>query len=189
MNVIARQSQRLASLVGDLLDVAKIPSGHFKLGLEPVELASLVRATIELFRGDLERAKCRLILRADAPLEGLWDPARLQQVVVNLLSNAIKFAPGKDIEVTVASSDEGTARLTVDDRGMGIPPERLPHIFGRFERAVPASHYGGLGLGLYIVRAIVQALGGTVSVTSVLGAGAKFTVDLPLAGPTAAGDA
>jgi signal transduction histidine kinase len=131
-------------------------------------------------RGDLERAKCRLVVTADAGLVGHWDRVRLQQVVANLLSNAIKFAAGKDIEITVARGDDDRARLVVTDHGIGIPAERLPHIFGRFERAVSASHYGGLGLGLYIVHAIVQAHGGSVSATSVLGQGATFTVQLPL---------
>jgi predicted ATPase/signal transduction histidine kinase len=186
MNIIARQSQRLATLVRDLLDVAQIPSGDFLLRREPVDLAVLVRSTVELFRADLDRAKCGLVLAAEEGLVGEWDRSRLQQVVANLLSNAIKFAAGKQIEVTVANPAPGIARLIVEDRGIGIPPERLPHIFGRFERAVSASHYGGLGLGLYLVRAIVHALGGTVTATSTLGSGAKFTVDLPLTPSTAA---
>jgi predicted ATPase/signal transduction histidine kinase len=180
MSLIGRQSQRLATLVSGLLDVTQIPAGNFKLRLEPVELAGLVRETVDLFRGDLEKAGCRLVLSADAHLTGRWDRMRLQQVVANLLSNAIKFAPGKDIEVTVASAGDSRARLVVADHGMGVPPERLPHIFGRFERAVSASHYGGLGLGLYVVHAVVKALGGTVSVASALGQGSTFTVELPL---------
>jgi signal transduction histidine kinase len=114
---------------------------------------------------------------------GSWDRARIKKVIVSLLSNAIKFAPGKEIEVVVTGDRHGWARLTVEDHGMGIPSERLPHIFGRLERAVSASHYGGLGLGLYIVRALVEAHGGTVDVSSAPGEGAKFTVDLPLAEP------
>ena len=186
MNIISRQSQRLATLVSDLLEVVQISGGHLKLCLEEVELASIVEASVDLCRDDADRARCRLVISAEAGLVGHWDPARLQQVVANLLSNAIKFAPGKDIELTATSGSDGMARLIVEDHGMGIPPERLPHIFGRFERAVPATHYGGLGLGLYIVRAVVQAHGGTVGVTSVPGEGARFTIHLPLAAPATA---
>jgi signal transduction histidine kinase len=182
MSIIARQSQRLATLVSDLLDVAQMPTGKFTLHPESVELASLVGEVVELMSGELERAKCRLVVTAHPGLVGHWDRVRLQQVVANLLSNSIKFAPGKDIEVTVASGGNGQARLVVTDHGIGIPPERLPHIFGRFERAVSASHYGGLGLGLYIVHTIVKAHGGSISAASVPGEGAKFTVELPLGG-------
>jgi signal transduction histidine kinase len=182
MSLIARQSQRLATLVNDLLDVAQIPAGNLVLRPEPVELAGLVKETIELAQRDLERACCRLTFKAETALVGNWDRARVQQVVTNLLSNAVKFAAGKDIDVTVASAGTGLARLVVEDQGIGIPAERLPHIFGRFERAVSATNYGGLGLGLYIVHAIVKAHGGAVGVTSVLGKGTKLTVELPLAG-------
>jgi signal transduction histidine kinase len=183
VGVISRQSQRLAALVSDILDVGEIPAGNFILSREPVELASLVRETVELARHDLDRARCRLTLQTGEQLVGHWDRARIRKVIASLLSNAIKFAPGKQVEVVVASGDPGWARLIVEDHGMGIPPERLPHIFGRFERAVSVSHYGGLGLGLYIVRALVEAHGGRVTATSAPGEGAKFTVDLPLGSP------
>jgi signal transduction histidine kinase len=180
VNIISRQTHRLAALVGDILDVGQIPAGNFTLRREPVELAALVRETVELARGEIERTRTRLVIRADEQLVGQWDRARIQKVIGNLLSNALKFAPGKDVEVTVGSAGPGWARLTVEDHGIGIAPERLPHIFGRFERAVSALHYGGLGLGLYIVRAVVEAHGGSVTVTSAPGEGAKFTVELPM---------
>ena len=108
---------------------------------------------------------------------GNWDRARLDQVVTNLLGNAIKFAPGKSIEIAT-TAHEDRAHLVVRDHGIGIPADRLPHIFGRFERAVSAAHYGGLGLGLYIVQEIVAAHGGSVRVESAPGAGSTFTVEL-----------
>jgi predicted ATPase/signal transduction histidine kinase len=185
VNIISRQSNRLASLVGDILDVGQIPAGNFTLRREPVELTALVRETVEQARGEIDRTRSRLVLKAGEELVGYWDRARIQKAIGNLLSNAIKFGPGKDIEVVVAGYGHGWARLIVEDHGLGIPPERLPHIFGRFERAVSAMHYGGLGLGLYIVRAVVEAHGGRVDVTSAPGEGAKFTVDLPLAATTA----
>lgn len=99
-------------------------------------------------------------------------------MATNLLANAIKFGDGKPIEAAVELVD-GRARLTVRDHGIGILPDRLPRIFERFERAVSARQYGGLGLGLYIVKSIVDALGGSVVVDSTVGEGSLFTVELP----------
>jgi signal transduction histidine kinase len=109
---------------------------------------------------------------------GLWDRARLEQVVTNLLSNAVKYGRGQPIEVAVMGADD-RARLVVRDQGIGIAPEHLSRIFERFERAVSAHNYGGLGLGLYIVRQIVEAHGGAIHVTSTPGEGSTFVVDLP----------
>jgi predicted ATPase/signal transduction histidine kinase len=183
--IISRQSQRLRSLVNDLLDVTNIRRGELPLRLEDVDLAAVVRETVERFGADLARAGC--LVSVDAPMElvGRWDRARLEQVVTNLLSNAIKFAAGKPIEIAVLAIPRA-ARLEVADHGMGIPADRLPHVFGRFERAVPAQKYGGLGLGLYIVHEIVRSLGGKVSVDSVVHVGSRFTVDLPLGGRSGA---
>jgi signal transduction histidine kinase len=118
---------------------------------------------------------------------GSWDRSRLDQIVSNLLSNAFKFGPGAPIEVSL-SGREGRAILTVQDHGMGIAPERIPRIFERFERGVSVRHFGGLGLGLYIVRSIVDAFGGTVCCESSLGSGARFVVSLPYERPAEPGD-
>jgi signal transduction histidine kinase len=117
-----------------------------------------------------------------APVIGQWDPSRLDQVVTNLLSNAAKFGAGKPIEIRIEQLGD-SARLTVIDHGIGIDPARRPRVFDRFERAVPSSRYGGLGLGLYIARSIVIAHGGTIAVDSELGAGSMFTVTLPCSPP------
>jgi len=111
-----------------------------------------------------------------------WDPSRLEQVVTNLMTNAAKFGAGKPIEIRIERLD-GTARLAVTDHGIGIDPARRPYVFDRFERAVPSSRYGGLGLGLYIARSIVVAHGGTIAVDSEPGAGSTFTVTLPCTTP------
>jgi signal transduction histidine kinase len=109
---------------------------------------------------------------------GRWDRTRLEQIVGNLLSNAAKYGAGRPVEVTV-SSDSETSRLTVRDHGIGIDLEHQARIFDRFERAVSVRHYGGLGLGLWIVRQIVEAHGGSISVESSPGKGSAFTVELP----------
>jgi signal transduction histidine kinase len=106
----------------------------------------------------------------------------LEQVVTNLLSNAIKFGTGHPIDVRIRDVG-GAAELTVRDYGIGIDPARLPHIFERFERAVSAVHYGGLGLGLYLARTIVESHGGTIRAESQLGEGSTFTVRLPSHAP------
>src|SRR6185312_14545776 len=111
---------------------------------------------------------------------GKWDRFRLEQVVTNLLSNAIKYGLGRPIEVRIRA-EEGRAFLSVTDRGIGIQPQVVPRLFRPFERGVSERHYGGLGLGLHIVKSIVEAMRGsvTVSVESSPGGGTTFTVELP----------
>ncbi|MCY1079844.1 sensor histidine kinase [Archangium lansingense] len=176
---IERQGRRLTLLINSLMDVSRLQSHHIQLDLEEVDLSEVVRDVVAQLGGVLARTHTPLVLRADAPVVGRWDRSRLEQVVTNLLDNAIKYGARAPIEVTVALED-GTAVLTLGDRGIGISPDRLPFIFGRFERAVSSRHYGGLGLGLYIVRQIVELHGGTIHVESIPGQGSTFTVRLPL---------
>src|SRR5262245_51817097 len=103
----------------------------------------------------------------------------MEQVVTNLLTSALKFGAGKPVEVTV-ESEAPLARVVVRDHGIGITSEDTERVFDRFERAVSPRKYGGLGLGLYIVRQIIDAHGGTIQVASQPGAGSTFTVDVPL---------
>jgi signal transduction histidine kinase len=177
---VERQMQRLKRLIDELLDVSRIHAGRLHLHTEEVDLVPVVQDVAERFRETLQYASCPLTIHAEARVVGQWDQLRLEQVVTNLLSNATKFGAGKPIEITVDAQDD-VARLVVRDHGIGIAPDRLPHVFGRFERAVSVREYGGLGLGLYIVREIVSALGGTVRVESTVGIGSTFTVELPRA--------
>jgi signal transduction histidine kinase len=179
MGLIGRQSRRLSRLVDDLLDVSRIETNQLLINLEPVDLPALVREVVDWFGGESVRAGSPVSIRVRDTAVGTWDRARLAQVVSNLLSNAIKFGAGAPIEV-VLGRENGRARITVRDQGVGIAPDRLPHIFERFERGVSARQYGGLGLGLYIVRSIVERLGGTVSCESQPGSGSTFVVLLPL---------
>jgi signal transduction histidine kinase len=119
------------------------------------------------------------------PILGSWDALRVEQVLVNLLANAVKYGAGKPIEVGVEAGAEHV-QVSVADQGIGIAPAKQAVIFDRFERAVPEREYGGLGLGLWIVRRIVEAMHGEVSVTSRPGEGATFKVVLqrhPLPSP------
>jgi PAS domain S-box-containing protein len=177
---VERQGKRLTLLIDSLLDVSRLQSHHLQLELKEVDLSGVVRDVVAQLGSVLARTHTPLSLRADTPVVGQWDRVRLEQVVTNLLDNAIKYGAKAPIEVTVAL-ENGSAVLTLRDRGIGISPERLPFIFGRFERAVSSRHYGGLGLGLYIVRQIVELHGGTIQVESSPGQGSTFTVRLPRA--------
>jgi PAS domain S-box-containing protein len=172
------QSRRLAKLIDQLLDLTRIRSRRLELKSEEVNLTALAKEITGSFETELAQAGSSLSFRGDAPVVGSWDRTRIEQVLTNLLSNAIKYGRGKPIEVSVEGRD-GVARLSVKDHGAGIDPSEQPKIFDKFERASPSKQIGGLGLGLYIVRQIVVAHGGSVAVHSTLGDGSTFIVELP----------
>jgi len=182
LRTIDGQSLKLATLIEELLDVSRLQAGRMDLRLEWVDLRDVIHRVAERLREPLARAGCELEVRVAEPVLGRWDATRLGQVLLNLLSNAIKFGAGKPILLS-AGVERGTAWLHIRDRGIGIPPDRLPHIFERFERAVSVRSYGGLGLGLHLVREILDALGGTIRVESSVGVGTDVAVELPCAGP------
>ena len=179
LEVIERNTKLLAQLIEDLLDVSRIVTGKLRIERRQVDPVAIVEAAIEAVQGvaDAKDIELHASLDPDAgPL--LADPDRLQQVVWNLLSNAIKFSPARarvGIRLECAGS---LARITVSDEGAGIKPELLPHIFDRFRQGERSS--GGLGLGLAIVRHIVELHGGAVRAQSAgERQGATFTVELP----------
>lgn len=174
-----RQVRRLAHLVNDLLDVSRLSAGRLDLDLEEVDLAAVAREVVERHRREALAAGCAVEVLAPAPVPGRWDRTRLEQVTTNLLSNAIKYGKGRPIRVEVRAVD-GRARLEVVDHGIGVDPADHERIFQRFERAASPHEFGGLGLGLWIVREILVRLGGSVRVESRLGTGACFVVELPL---------
>jgi signal transduction histidine kinase len=180
--VIRRNVERLSALVASLLDLTRITAGRLDLELEDVDLAELAAEVVARFEDEAARAGSELVLEGEGPVVGRWDRLRLDQVVTNLVSNAIKYGRGKPVVVRVAAAGD-RAVLTVKDQGIGISGENQHRIFERFERAVSERNYGGFGLGLWIVRQIVGALGGTVRVESAEGEGATFTVELARATP------
>lgn len=176
---IERQADRLARLSDALLDLTRIAAGRLELQREPVDLAALVRDAAARLAEDAAAAHCPLAVDAPGPLQALLDPQRLEQVVDNLLSNAFKYGHGTPVRIAARrEGDRGVVR--VEDGGIGIAPEHQARIFGRFERAVEGRRYPGLGLGLWIIRQIVDAHGGSIRVESAPGQGAAFTLELPL---------
>jgi signal transduction histidine kinase len=177
------QVARLTLLVNQLLDVSLIGSGRLALRLEAVALRGLVLDVVERYESR-HGAGASVHVLVPESLEGSWDRLRLEQIVANLVSNAMKYGDGSP--VTVAAHEEaGVATLSVHDEGIGIPLQHHERIFGRFERAVAHGHYGGIGLGLWITRQLVESMGGTIGFESHPGEGTTFTVRLPVA-PTAA---
>jgi PAS domain S-box-containing protein len=176
----ARNADRLAALIESLLDVSRISAGKLVLDPEPLDLCDVVAEAVDSVRGAASKAHCELVLNNRGPIRGSWDRLRVEQVLTNLLSNALKYGAGRSIEVST-SRQGASALIEVADRGPGIPEEDLQRIFGRFERAAPVRHYGGLGLGLYVSRTIVESQGGVIGARNRRGGGARFTVCLPLA--------
>jgi signal transduction histidine kinase len=178
--IVERQARRLTGLVDTLLDVSRMQEGKLELRVDAVDLVDVAQESVEQLSPDLQAAGCAVSVRTPGgPVVGRWDRQRLEQVVVNLLSNAAKFGRGAPIDVAIERANS-VARLAVRDRGIGIPADRLKAVFERFERAVPAEQYGGLGLGLYIVRTLVRMMGGSVEVESSVGMGSTFVLTLPL---------
>ena len=174
-----RSGMRLAELIETLLDVSRIVSGRLSLAPEPADLRDLAQEVVERMTPAAAHAGVPLSLDLDGPVPGRWDPLRMSQVITNLLSNAIKYGQGSPVSVALRRRAERAA-LEVSDGGPGIPPQDLERIFGRFERAASARNYGGLGLGLYVSRQIVEAHGGRIHAENRPEGGALFIVDLPL---------
>jgi signal transduction histidine kinase len=175
---LERQANRLTTLVNDLLDVSRINAGRLSLERTTVDLTQLVREILDRFEQPGATAHGTISLVAAEPVVGEWDGNRIDQVITNLVSNAVKYGAGAPVVVTVSRTDD-LAILTVRDGGPGLDEKDSERIFQLFERAA-SENYGGLGLGLWIVRQIVEAHGGTVSVESRAGEGATFTVRLPM---------
>lgn len=173
-----RQSKHLLYLIDRLLDVSRFDSGQLDLNRDETDLSALAFESVSELREEAARAGSDVSVHVNGRVQGFWDRTRIAQVCTNLLTNAIKYGSGKPITLRIWADGED-AFLSVEDNGIGIPSEQQSRIFGRFERAVSHRHYGGLGLGLYICRQIVEAHGGTIALSSANGAGTIFTVKLP----------
>jgi len=174
LGIIDSQARRLAQLVEDFLDARRLEEGKLELRREPVDLGTLLREEVELFRGQSAGHELLLDVQEDDHMV-LGDSGRLAQVVANLLSNAIKYSPeGGSVEVSI-SRDDGWISVLVRDHGFGIPKEQHAQVFTKFFRGEAASHgISGTGLGLVLSREIVEAHGGEMGFESAAGAGAVF---------------
>ena len=186
LTVADKQIARMSSLVESMLDVSQISLGRVALEPADCDLAQIARDVVARAQETADRAGSTVTIDAPAALTGRWDRSRLDQVVTNLVSNAIKYGAGKPIELAVRGAAPGApvkpdhVVLEVRDHGIGIPAQDRERVFERFERAVSARHFGGLGLGLFICREIVEAHGGAITLESAPGQGSVFRVTLPL---------
>jgi two-component system CheB/CheR fusion protein len=183
LSTILTQADQLSRLIDDLL--ASSGTGFAQPCLDPrrMDLVPLARTSAEQAQLLSPRHQIRLDV-PESPIEGFWDGGRLAQVFANLLGNAVKYSPaGGEIVVRIRALDS-TVRVSIEDHGKGIAADALPQIFDRFYRvAATASHVPGLGLGLHVCQALVEAHGGSISVRSVLGVGTTFAFELPRVAP------
>jgi signal transduction histidine kinase len=171
------EAKRLSTLVGELLDAARLEQGKLVGEREPVDLVALARDVVG--RDGLQGR--RVTVSAGEPVVGSYDVRRIAQVFENLVENAVKYSPeGTEVRIAVAQHD-GHALIDVIDEGIGIPPDDVPHVFERFHRAsnVDDRRFAGMGLGLFICNGIVEQHGGEIWVESRVGAGSTFHVSLP----------
>jgi PAS domain S-box-containing protein len=174
-----RQTGQLARLVDRLLDVSRLSTRDLQLEREQTDLAEVARDVIARYEDTAAEAGTAIELKVAGPALGLWDRSRMDQVVTNLVGNAVKYGAGAPVVVSISAGGSGYTRLTVRDEGPGIPLEHQEAVFGQFERGAAPENLPGMGLGLWLVRRIVTAHGGTVTLDSAAGAGATFTVILP----------
>ena len=173
------QVERLGRLVEDMLDIARFRGGTLPMSFTEIDLATLLRRTLKQFAGILDAAGNRLAVHIPESLMAEVDQMRIEQVINNLIINVTKYAPGTNVTVNLSRS--GTdAKLVVSDEGPGIPETDQARVFRKFERVSPREHSGGLGVGLYLSRAIVEAHGGLLLLESKEGSGSTFIITLPL---------
>jgi signal transduction histidine kinase len=178
--LVAREGERLASLLTDVLDTSRVESGSLRYAFADVDMGAILREAVDA--ASAGQPDVRVVARVPGALPAVsGDPGRLRQVVTNLIDNAVKYSPpGGAVEVSAGSQD-GAVTVRVADSGPGIDPADQEVIFEKFGRATSAPSKPGTGLGLFLARSIAEAHGGTVTVTSLPGRGATFTLALPAA--------
>jgi signal transduction histidine kinase len=173
------ETDRVLVMLNALMDISEAESGVMALKREPVALADVVDRAMDLYRDVAESKQIELSARCAPDVQVSADRVRLEQVAANLLDNAVKYTPPGGAVVVEVAQRGSDAQLTVRDTGPGIPPSELPHVFERLFRGDTSRAERGLGLGLSLVKAVIEAHGGTVTVQSEVGRGSTFTVTLP----------
>ncbi|MDI1339342.1 hybrid sensor histidine kinase/response regulator [Polaromonas sp.] len=177
-----RQVEAMMRLIDDMMDASRINSKQLSIRPAPMEVAALLTRVVENLAQQAAAAGSPITLDAGQPVTAQWDEFRIEQVVINLLTNALRYGEGKPVEVSLRLLPQG-ACISVRDHGRGISPADQQRIFEQFSRVASDDGTGGLGLGLFITRQLVRAHGGSINVESSQGAGAEFTVTLPLTPP------
>jgi signal transduction histidine kinase len=182
LRVIDAQAVKLTRLIERLLDATRLESGRLILDPQRADLRQLARDVAQAIQPTADRHT--LVVDARAPVVATVDALRLEQVLINLIENAVKFSPaGGEVHVVVAPAGADAATIAVRDHGVGIPVERRAHIFDRFFQAHGEGHLGGVGLGLYVSKQIVELHGGTIAAEFPEDGGTRFVVTLPLRQP------
>lgn len=175
---VIRSGERLGDLIETLFDVSRIASGKMELQLVRFDLYEAVGDVVDRLREAAVREGCTVTVSGAPGLVGRWDRLRIEQVITNLLSNAIRYAAGTPISISLAGDGE-EAVVTIEDGGPGIAQEDRERVFERFERGFSMRNYGGMGVGLYVTRQIVERHGGTIEAENAPGGGARMTIHLP----------
>lgn len=173
-----RQIEAMVRLIDDMMDVTRIRSNRLSIRPQKVELSALLARVVDNLSNQAVAAGSTITLDARQPVTALWDEFRIEQVVINLLTNALRYGESKPVEIKLTALPDG-ASISVRDQGRGISESDQQRIFEQFERIASNDGTGGLGLGLYITRQLVEAHGGSIGVQSRPGAGSVFTVRLP----------
>ncbi|MEZ0310675.1 MAG: PAS domain S-box protein [Myxococcota bacterium] len=175
---LSHQCDRLERMVDALLDVSRLTAGRMELHRELVDLCAIASQVIGRAREDTRGSQEIALVCPGNEVRGFWDPLRIDQILTNLVSIAMKYGNALPVEVCIEAQPD-TALVRVSDHGIGIAKQDCERIFGQFERAVSGRHFGGFGMGLFITERLVTAHGGKISVESVPGEGATFSVELP----------
>ncbi len=180
-----RQIQSMVRLIDDMLDVSRIRSNRLSIRPSEVDLQALLSRVVANLSNQASAAGSSITLEPGDAVKGVWDEFRVEQVVINLLTNALRYGKGKPVHVSTETTPGGV-RIKVRDQGMGISEEDQKRIFEQFERAAGNDGTGGLGLGLFITRQLVEAHGGHIDLESRQGEGSTFIITLPLKPPETA---